>query len=77
MPSEREQTKPYRAVRSEYQPTGEYLEFIRRRTEPFLDSFSIGRRPLGVLLGEAYMQGLRDATEARDHLPTERDSNGK
>lgn len=74
MPAEREAIiKPtrYRTSRSKYQPKGEYLDFIRRRTEPFLDGFSLANRPIGTLLGEAYMQGLADATEVlgmRDHL---------
>jgi len=59
-----EQVNPYCAKISKYQPTPEDMDIIRRRTEPFMDSFSLGHRPIGVLIGEAYVQGLRDAAEA-------------
>lgn len=37
-------------------------DFLRRRTRPFLDSNGV-ERSLPFLLEEAYIQGLRDATQ--------------
>jgi hypothetical protein len=37
-------------------------DLVRRRTVPFLDSVGLAR-PLGDLLAEAYLQGMRDAVQ--------------
>lgn len=43
----------------------EFRDFIRRRTLPFLHDGS--DRSLETLLGEAYVQGVRDALSAPSH----------
>ena len=41
----------------------ETLDFLRRRVEPFLDRTGIQTRTPLALLQEAYLQGVRDATD--------------
>lgn len=41
--------------------TEEQVDFLRRRTVPFLDRSGLDK-PLWHLLQEAYLQGLKDAT---------------
>jgi len=53
---------------SKYQPTAKDQEFMARRLEPFL-GWDVGRYPLQHLLMEAYMQGIRDALEAKELRP--------
>jgi hypothetical protein len=40
----------------------EFLSFLHRRTEPFLDRVGLDR-PISLLLQEAYLQGIKDAVE--------------
>jgi hypothetical protein len=54
---------PYVARHGNLAISREMKGLIQRRTEPFLDSVGISR-PIGHLLQEAYLQGLRDALEA-------------
>lgn len=42
--------------------TPEQVEFLRRRTLPFLDVSGLDK-PIWHLLQEAYLQGLKDATD--------------
>lgn len=54
----------HHAIRSSFYPTPEQRDFLRRRTMPFLDEFSLGTRTLELILQEVYVQGVRDALEA-------------
>jgi hypothetical protein len=38
------------------------VDFLRRRTMPFLDGNGMDR-PLSTVLQEAYLQGIRDAVD--------------
>lgn len=39
------------------------VDLARRRTEPFLDSVGMGKS-IGLLMQEAYFQGIKDAVAA-------------
>jgi hypothetical protein len=65
-----------RLMKPELRMTPDQADLVRRRTMPFLDSNGM-TRPLSALLAEAYMQGMRDASDAaaveRDNLKAEND----
>jgi len=46
--------------------TQDQLDFLERRTIPFLNWSGI-RKPISHLLQEAYLQGVRDAVEALEY----------
>lgn len=46
----------------------DHTDFVRRRVTPFLDAFGHDR-PLIILLGEAYIQGIRDAADLTNPQP--------
>lgn len=43
--------------------TPEMLDFLGRRTRPFLDAAGLDTRTVLHLMQEAYLQGIRDAVE--------------
>lgn len=53
----------YTARYSGLKVTSQDRDFLRRRTQPFLDSVGLDR-PISMLLEEVYLQGLRDAADA-------------
>lgn len=58
-----------RPPEGQYRTTGSYkvpkeiTEMATRRTRPFLDSVGIDARPLGHVLNEVYLQGMKDAVD--------------
>lgn len=52
-----------RLMKPELRMTPDQADLVRRRTMPFLDNNGM-TRPLAALLAEAYMQGMRDASDA-------------
>ena len=49
-------------LNSEQRFSPEFMNFLHRRTEPFLDKVGLDK-PITHLLQEAYLQGIKDAVE--------------
>jgi hypothetical protein len=62
----------YTARHSDLKLSPDITDLVRRRTMPFLDNVGL-TRPLSDLLAEAYLQGMKDAVQARAALAPEQD----